>query len=190
MSAPQPTGLGVNPNPAGSPTLQGGNNADVTALLTLSVAQMLQTQMKMFGGFSTTKPELGAFDLSHGKHGNVNTSIHGNSERGSSEHGNSEHCGKANASETLIKPGVTYPEFKEFFETIPAIEKENRDIDTLLTKFRALAIYRIHELTNFTDSELKNEGFKLGDIKWLRNEIKNALPFYNLNSDHDFDFGY
>ena len=87
-----------------------------------------------------------------------------------------ENQAAANTSDSLIKPWVVYPKFDQFFETL--LDVDGRDTGSFLQKLNDIAIYRIDELATLTDAEMKEEGFKIGDIKWLRREVEKALKEY------------
>ena len=79
-----------------------------------------------------------------------------------------------NSESITIDDSKVYPRFDEFFESL-GDRTVDRDLGAILAQLSDAKVYRIHELRFFSDSELKDMGLAIGDIKWLRNEIKKAV---------------
>ena len=74
-----------------------------------------------------------------------------------------------------FKPTVAYPKFNQFFESLPDATTSLRDIASILITLTDAAIYHIDELDHITDEELRKEGLKLGDVEWLRAEVRRVM---------------
>ncbi|KAF8495314.1 hypothetical protein BU17DRAFT_103637 [Hysterangium stoloniferum] len=74
----------------------------------------------------------------------------------------------------IVGDSTDYLRFDEYFESI-GDKVIDRDLGAILAKLTDSGVYRVHELAWFTDAELKEAGLVIGDVKWLRNEVKKAM---------------
>ncbi|KIJ29874.1 hypothetical protein M422DRAFT_53979 [Sphaerobolus stellatus SS14] len=137
---------------------------DLTTLLTVSLAQIAQSQMNLMQKFPGC--------LSTGM---INSDVTPST---SMEHQPIGLMTNACPSNSLVKPWITYPKLDQFFEILSDGDIDGRDTGALLAKLNDITIYHIDELPGFSDAELKEEGMKMGDIKWLRKEVERALKEY------------
>ncbi|KAF8522700.1 hypothetical protein BU17DRAFT_86593 [Hysterangium stoloniferum] len=74
----------------------------------------------------------------------------------------------------IVDDSTDYPRFDEYFESI-GDKVVDHDLGAILAKLTDSGVYRVHELAWFIDAELKEAGLVIGDVKWLRNEVKRAM---------------
>ena len=143
----------------------GSGNPDVNAILMLSLAQMAQSQMqflqKLPGSMGSVAPSGPHIEPSVAR---LNAPIMPADE---------------NSTRDLAKPWITYPRFDQFFQSLT--DTDGRDTDTILAKLSDAAIYHIDEISTFSDSELKEEGLMMSDIKWLRKEVKRVMKSFDCD---------
>jgi hypothetical protein len=75
---------------------------------------------------------------------------------------------------SYIHGTTEYPKFDEFFESL-GDRVVDQDLGSILGILTDAKVYCIHELMWYTDSELKDLGLAIGDIKWLRSEVKRVI---------------
>ncbi|KIJ42448.1 hypothetical protein M422DRAFT_254546 [Sphaerobolus stellatus SS14] len=159
MAASLPNSFGA----AGLGTLAPPRTAslDLSVLLTVSIAQIAQSQIQLMQKLPgsvgiTSVPGSSDPPLPSLKYPSVGSA--------------------SVTSESSIKPWIMYPKFDQFFKTLPDVD--GRDTGAILVSLSDAGIYRIEELHGFSDAELKEEGLRMGDIKWLRKEVEKVLKEY------------